>query len=390
MIDDLKRLGATSDAKGRGRVHPDKSWHPRSEVEDGIGGFIITEPYEPGSDPDTERLFEMHGLDPDLWVITRARSSRWQQRTRGEEPVWLEASRIEFEPKSVVHRVRVDADKIVAQIAKWRPRSPSTTTDRSFWAPVGDTQIGKPEGGGSQATVARFLSELDRTTERQKQLRAGTVVLPWLGDCIEGVVSQGGKVQGRLDLTITEQVRVHRRLVMAQIKAYAPLADRIRIPAVPGNHDEPGRQLFTVGTDSWALDALSAVEDGIRENPELCSKVEFVYPDHDTLTVTIDDQELRVAMAHGHQFGTSAKYWQNWWDGQIRGRQLVGDADVLLAAHRHHLEVKDFGGSRLFVQIPALDGGSQHWTDRTGDASPSRMVSFTVEGNRVRHFDPVL
>lgn len=388
LIDDLTKLGDRAETAKFGKLHPE--WQPRSEVEDGVGGFIVTEPYTEGDNPDTDALFELHNLDPRLWTITRSRSSRWQQRSAGSEPVWLEASRIEFQPATTVKAASVDADKIVARIAKWRPRTPKTTTDRSLWAPVGDTQIGKVEGGGTAATVQRFLDELGRMVERQKQVKAGRVVLPWLGDCIEGVVSQGGKVQGRLDLTVTEQVRVVRRLVMAQVKAFAPLADELTVVAIPGNHDEPSRDLFTVGTDSWALEAVSAVADGITENPELSNKVRFLYPDRDTLTVTVDESGMRVCMAHGHQFPNTRDYWEKWWAGQITARLLPGDADVLLAAHRHHLRVQDFGGGRVFIQIPALDGGSQHFDDRRGGNTPSRMVSFVLEDGRIRLMDPVL
>jgi len=390
FVERARQLGDTSPATHRGKRYPD-GWQPRSEVEDGIGGYIVTEPYQDGTDLDTTALFELHSLNPNAWTITRMRSSRWQQQRRGEDPVWLAASQVFFEPAAKVRAASIDADRVVAQIAKWRPRVPKATTDRSFWSPVGDTQIGKIEGGGTPATVERFLTETGRMVDRQRRIKAGHVWLPWLGDCIEGTVSQHGRVRGRLDLTVTEQVRVVRRLVMAQIKAFAPTTQRLTIVAIPGNHDEPSRDLFTVGTDSWALDAISAVADGVAENTELAGKVDFLYPDRDTLTVTVDDHDLRITMAHGHQFPSKQYgYWQTWWDGQIRSRLLPGDADVLLAAHRHHLEVKDFGGGRVFIQIPALDGGSQHFDDRVGGNTLSRMVSFTVEEARIRRFDPIL
>lgn len=68
--------------------------------------------------------------------------------------------------------------------------------------------------------------------------RVETLVLPWLGDCLEGVVSQGGRLAARLDLSITEHVRVYRRLMMHQVATLAPQADRVMVAAVPGNHDE--------------------------------------------------------------------------------------------------------------------------------------------------------
>lgn len=356
-----------------------------SRTDDGL--VIVSEPYT-DQPPDAKELLEFHGYDPEQWVVTSARSSRWQQKPE----VWLEASRISFAPKhQVAGQLDTDYDAVVKTISQWRPRRRKTTRAGSwFVSPVGDTQIGKIEGGGTEATIARFLSELEWTVERQKRSGADNVLLPWLGDCIEGTVSQGGKVQGRLDIPITEQIRVYRRLVMAQIKAHASAPGEIHVVAIPGNHDEPSRQLFTVGRDSWAVEAIAAVEDGIRENPELKDRVTFFYPERDGMSVTMDVGGSRITMVHGHQFGSSRDYWEKWWDGQIRARQVAGDADVLLAAHRHHLRISDFGGSRLFVQVPAMDGGSRHFDDRHGGNSPSRLVSFTLDGGRLRDFDPVL
>lgn len=94
-------------------------------------------------------------------------------------------------------------------------------------------------------------------------------------------------------------------------------------------------------------------------------------------------------MVHGHQFGRGANGWRTWWNDQGGGRTPIGTADVLIAAHLHHLRVQDHGDGRLFLQIPALDGGSQWFKARKGDASPSRMVSFWTQDGAVWGLDPV-
>lgn len=381
LVDDLKQSGPQAPKR------PPKEWRARSDVDMDTGGFVVSTPYEPDHEPDHAAVLDEFSLDPNQWVVTSVRRSRWQ--TYDER--WLESCRLTIEPAKRVMVAQADADKVIAQIGKWRPRTPSKTdVDAVFHAPVGDTQIGKIDGGGTEATVPRFLDELERTVARQKRLKAGTVHLPWLGDCIEGIVSQGGKVAGRTDLTVTEQVRVVRRLLMAQIKAFAPTADKLVVATVPGNHDEPTRSLLTKHDDSWAVDAVSAVMDGINENPELRDRVQFVFPDPDTLTVTHELGGVVVALAHGHQFGNGIDGALKWWDGQASGRTPAGDADLLLSAHRHHLVVKDHGGGRMWLQIPSLDGGSTWFTERRGTQAPSRMVSFTTTDGRVRDLDPVL
>ena len=177
---------------------------------------------------------------------------------------------------------------------------------------------------------------------------------------------------------------------MAQIKAFAPLAERIVVPVVPGNHDEATRDFLTLGSDSWAVDAIAAVREGVLENPELRDRVEFLFPERDGLTITLDtDDGMRVAMAHGHQFPNRADYWRSWWSDQASSRTVVGEADLLLAAHRHHLRVADFAGGRTFIQIPALDGGSGWFDERKAGRSRSRLVSFTIEGGEIRNLDPI-
>jgi hypothetical protein len=43
----------------------------------------------------------------------------------------------------------------------------------------------------------------------------------------------------------------------------APLADRVLVPVVVGNHDESRRDRIVPMTDSWAIEAASAVADAL-------------------------------------------------------------------------------------------------------------------------------
>jgi hypothetical protein len=57
--------------------------------------------------------------------------------------------------------------------------------------------------------------------------------------------------------------------------------------------------------------------------------------------------------------------------------QPIGDATLLFGAHFHHLRIEQ-GGAKSFIQIPALDGGSQWWKHVTGQDAPAGMVSLLV------------
>lgn len=392
-IADLAQAGpiATNAPHGR-KPYPD-GWQPRSEVDTATGGYVVTKPFEPGHEPEHADALGEFGLDPNQWAVTSVRRSRWQKYDES----WLESVRINLVPVGRTATDQADADALMAIIDKWRPAKSKNVISAdlgTFVAPAGDLQLGKPDGGGSAETVNRFLAESEAICNRLRAdlprgTKAAEVVLPWLGDCIEGVSSQGGRLVMRLDLTPTQQVRVYRRLMWAQIKAFLPLAERIVIPVLPGNHDQAhriGDQMATFHDDSWAIEGASAVMDGINEHADLRDRVSFLFPGHDELTITLDVAGTNIAMTHGHVFGRDPL---KWWNDQAGGRQPAGDADILLAAHSHHLRVQDHGGGRLFMQIPALDGGSNWFRHKRGDESRSRMISFWTSDGMVRGLDPV-
>ena len=62
---------------------------------------------------------------------------------------------------------------------------------------------------------------------------------------------------------------------------------------------------------------------------------------------------------------------------QVMGRQPVADATLLLSGHYHHLIVSEATG-RTFVQVPAMDGGSEWFTATTGQHSPPGMLTLGV------------
>src|SRR6185312_3171839 len=108
---------------------------------------------------------------------------------------------------------------------------------RVVMVPAGDLQLGKAEGGGTPAIIDRFCRiTSDIAGHLEGHTGDQTLILPWLGDCIEGTVSQNARMLTTLDISVTQQVRAYRRLMMHQIAVFAPLCERMIIPVVPGNH----------------------------------------------------------------------------------------------------------------------------------------------------------
>ena len=251
---------------------------------------------------------------------------------------------------------------------------------KAFVVNYADMQIGKvDDNGGTEETLKRVLDKTYAVVERIKNLRKtgsiiNEIVIGFGGDCIEGVTSQGGRLATRQDLFPTEQVRILRRTMATIIKILAPLAAKITVVGIPGNHDEATRQFASVQTDSWDLEALSSVQDTLAENPEAFGHVHFVFPQYDRSTVTINISGTIVGFAHGHKFKGGA---EKWWAGQAHGLQPIGEATLLFSGHFHHLRVIQ-SGRKTWIQCPALDGGSRWFTETSGAESAAGLLTCLV------------
>lgn len=290
-----------------------------------------------------------------------------------------EIRRMRYFKITVRRRVlKVDIDELVKAARRNPPKAPSPVVgETAFLLALGDLQLGKMDGDGAEGTVARYLAATDAAVKRYKRIAKGSpVYLIHLGDCIEGFVSQGGANTWRTTMPITEQVRLYRKILLEQIKAFAKVAPKVVVTAIPGNHDEANRPLHTY-SDSWAVDAASAVADAL----ELAGNYEHVTihtPARDELTLTLDICGTVVGMAHGHQW--RAGQATTWWAKQSHGRQPVGDADLLLSAHLHHLRIEHTGSDKTWLQVPALESGSQWWKHRTGEWGQPGVVTMLVGG----------
>jgi hypothetical protein len=254
---------------------------------------------------------------------------------------------------------------------------------------MGDLQTGKGDGGGTPALVARYLDRIDRAAAELVRLRKcglpiGSVYFPALGDCVESVRGHYAMQMFGVDLSLTEQIRVYRRMRLYGIKRLAPLAKSLICPEIPGNHDEAVRENGKAATsfsDSWAIDIASTLEDVLAENPDTYSHVKFVIPEKDKLTITLSMGGTVVAMAHGHQFRPNPIVW---WANQAHGRQNAGDATLLLGAHKHHLHMQQ-DGDKTFIQVPAMDGGSIWWENVKGTKPSPGLVTFVTGSERWDH-----
>ena len=244
LTDDLSKLGDDEQRKRVAKSIP-AGFEPGIEY-DSTGGVLKSVPRPAGDEPDHAELLAEFELDPAKWRITGLRRSKWQ-RWDGE---WLESFRATFVPQTCTSFV--GAEELLDIVAKWKPSNASrkpvkaSVSNVAYVVVLSDTQVGKIDGEGSEGIIKNVLHKTDLAVARLKELRkAGreidTIYLPTLGDCIEGMNSQGGKHIWRTDLDLTAQIRVYRRLLLHMVKTFAPLADKVIVPCVPGNHDEAVR-----------------------------------------------------------------------------------------------------------------------------------------------------
>ena len=240
----LEQLKATKSAeqvsKAQKAAAP-SGWEPGLEMR-GDTGTLTTAPL--AATPDWGQLLAVWDLDPQRYEVIEPVQYRAWDAPIGDGQV----QRLYYYRANIRRRVehRADITELLKAVGKRRPKTtPTGDAKPAYLVAVADTQLGD---GETEEVIARFLDRtqqaLDRyDDERKRGLVGDEVVLPWLGDCIQGIVSQGGALVYRNDLTLVEMLRVYRRLALEQIRAFAQKA-RVRVVAIPGNHDDPSRQGF--------------------------------------------------------------------------------------------------------------------------------------------------
>lgn len=374
------------DALGRfvstGTNRPPRVPAPAQELRPGIswdgrqGELAVQVPTVPGVWDDILREWD---LDPaEVEVVEPIRRISWDSPTKDGG-----VQKLHYVRASIRRRRAggADIDQLMEEVRGHRPTTPPPPSGVLAYVQCsGDLQAGKT---GTAGMTRRFLAFTDAGVARLKELRAlgrslGPVYLPWLGDCIEHVSGHYEMQRFTVELSLTEQIRLVRRLMLHQIKLFAPLTSELIVPAVPGNHDESVRsngKAITNFSDSWATEIASQCADILAENPDAYGHVRFVTPRPERLDLTLDVCGTRVGFAHGHQFRGRTPH--QWWAGQAHGQQDIGSSTLLLAGHLHHF-VASTPGRKTFIQIPALDSGSPWWEQQTGSASTPGVVSLVV------------
>lgn len=371
-----------------GHPNGDKAWATVSPD----GGELSTGamPVELGTDWDS--VLKGFGLDPDVFEVVddTVKMSKWQSSKRLEngdrDLIWLYSYRARFRRKSLTALPDTEVEDIRKYVQKWKPlsktkqESPETgSTLVVCWA---DQQLGKSAGGGVDATVERILDSYTATIERVKELRKNgrnieKIAIVNMGDPVEGCDGNYASQLFTVELTQRQQLLLALDLWAQGVRQLSSLAEESEFISVLCNHGEwmrRGGKAVTSDSDNaggFLTDALQRILTG---RPE-ADKLKWNIP-HDEMTTTSVLSGVKVAFTHGHKITGKEVEWLRGQSIRIL-REEGREPDIWVTAHRHHLQVQDFGPWYRF-QCPSNDGGSKWYTDTSGNWSTPGTLTFLV------------
>lgn len=395
-------------AKRPGPSHP-KGWEPGIDTARGtlVARVEADESGAAAGGPDWSHVLTNLGFDPEAWEVDGdvAEVRSWDTaggvrcfyykakvrplRTRGDDP---EALDIEALCDEVRKRgpLKAATDRVVVTEGGW------------LVVVLTDWQAGKGTRGGAKMLAERVARLGAAIEQRVAWLRSTGVQVRGLalllgGDLVEACDGHYAMQKFEVELDGRQQTKMVRRLLVNLVDRLAPMFDRVVFVVAAGNHGEKRRngKADTSWSDNLDVEIPEQVADALAMNPERYGHVSFILPDAERLTATVDLDGLVVGIAHGHQMRGGGATVQakvlTWWRKQAFARHPIGDAHVLVTGHFHHFEVygdgDHEGGSRVWFQAPALDGGSPWWEQTGGGATFAGTLTFVAAHGDWSHLE---
>ncbi len=358
-------------------------WVPGIEWK-GDEGEVTTLPMEGEIAPDWTGVLRMWGLDPNYFaVVEPVLFNVWGDPLGTLNRQW----------KGKVVRIQdsktdYNLDKLKEEIKNHKRKKVEIIYGEGvFNVVLADWQLGKPEGGGTEATAQRVLSAIQAVLSRVAELKRlkrplGTLQIIWTGDSVEGCLGHYEMQTFGVDLDRRGQVNAVRTLLLEAIRVWSPHFDKVRLIAVGGNHGEnrsSNGKAFTTLADNDDLAVIDQVKDVLAFNQEAYGHIEVIMaPDH--LSLTVETAGWILGLTHGHtaRSGSTAELkLKTWLSKMSLGRQPIGECDILVTGHYHHLRQADWG-SVHWLQAPALDGGSEWFRMTSGEHSEPGLLTFAT------------
>jgi len=337
---------------------------------------------------DARAWISADGDNPDDFNIALQSTRGVDGRYRNKMSAWTKATKrplesseelLDIDPAEILRNIRNGAEP-----EKFDPQL--GFNEGAFVLSLNDTQLGKSEGGGSVGTLERVAKYIDLASKRIDELRLigrklDTLVIIGGGDIVEGCTIFPNQ-SFTLDLDRRGQINAAVTMILDTIDNLAPKFSRVVVLAARGNHGE--NRIGGHKTTLYDNDDTLVFEMAKRatERDQALSHVEYIIAESEA-GVYADVVGWRLATTHGDVYGkgvagaTQDKKAHTWIKSMSMGRDPLGMADVLIGHHFHHYRSADWGAC-LFVQTPALDGGSEYFRQSTGEYSEPGMLTFVM------------
>ena len=286
--------------------------------------------------------------------------------------------------KVVLKDPRADEDiaVLMAEAKKAKRGKPLTTKKGgTLVVTLADFQVGKTDVlGGTPELLERSEKALADTIARVRHLRPTQILLADGGDSTEGYESSPNADRTN-DLQQTEQIRVWRRIFWRWISALAPLTEDLIVAGVPSNHCRVrrGKQYLGDALDDWGIEVIAQVSDIADANPEAYGHVKFVVPDEHQEHVLLELAGGKLlGLVHGHQVNRPDQLPEFI---KRNSRSGIGQADIVICGHFHHLRAgQAFGDDQYLFIAPTMDNGSS-WFAASGERSRPGLLTFVVDAD---------
>jgi predicted phosphodiesterase len=274
---------------------------------------------------------------------------------------------------------RVDRQSLVDDLIQLTKRKAvkraEQSTDELFVFAMGDSQLGKPDGDGTEGIIRAWSQSLATARSDWLAQRRPSVLIAGLGDHLEGNQSQGGRNFYRSDLTISEQLRVFRRMLLRTIDTFIE-APSITVGIVNGNHDDIQRFQTTDASDGHATESAIAVGEAMALNPARYGHVSLYVPGKDEDHLVLEVNGTNFVLIHGHQWSRGKA--MEWWEKQTFNNHPAGSGHILIHGHEHEFQISS-RRDRLIITTPALESESTWFKQKYGAVGRRGVLTFTTK-----------
>lgn len=365
---------------------PGVVWHGSSgEITTGI----LTE-----TPSDWDDILRSRGLDPEVFEVAGETMKwkswdGWSKDETGESiPAICYSFKADIRRKKPAENQQVELEELYKEIRRAKPSKKRKDGDSTLVVALSDWQVGNRDGGGVERQAQAIADLVESIPQRLADLRRaghhiGHVALLGMGDLCEGTCGHYAAQQFRIELDRRDQMKLVRRGIRDIIINTAPLVDKMTVMAIPGNHGENrqnGKSITTVH-DNDDVAVFEQIAEMLSLNPNAYGHVGFKLS-RDEIALAANLSGQTIAITHGHTTkpsGNAAQTMWQWWTNQTMGRAYptVADANILIAGHYHHLNIKQ-QTHRTVIVCPSLTPVGEYWADANGvTTQPGTLTLIT-------------